>query len=755
MGKVAGNDPRAAGDGYGGMPRLMSGTVGRRLFGAGFLLLLLVPAAAAMPAVDTTAIDSAVDDAIARYHLPGIAVGVIEDGKVAHVRTVGEVVAGSGQPVTPDTIFKIASNSKAMTASVLARLVDAGKLRWDDPVAKHLPQFRMHDPWVTQHMQVRDLLIHNSGLPEGGGDLMLWPEPNRFSRADIIAGLGHIKPAYGFRSGYAYDNLLYVVAGEVAAAAGGASYEDLVRREIFEPLGLDRCRVGAFDRGEVGNVAQPHTLRDGQAVVTNADETRVPAITSAAAGGIRCSLGDMLVWARNWLAPDAAQQAWLSPGQRAEMWKIRTPMPVSQRRRDWDDTHVYGYGYGFRMADVDGEWTVSHTGTLSGMYSMMMLLPDRRSGFVMLINGDADEARTVLGEVLLKQFTAPESNPTIAGYAARIAAEPADADDASRPDTSARVPATPTDLASRLGVWRDPWFGEVSLCARGDGVRWESGKSPMLRGNVVRVGQRHLIDWDDDDLEAWLDFAGEGGDAVMTMAKSDPDGDFSYDYEDLRFVRAGDCPDTSVSAAATPAEADLVDIATLVPDIALDIRYAGADNFVGAPVDGYRAPKCYLRTAAAQALARVEAGLRRDGLRLKLFDCYRPARAVAHFVRWAGDLDDQRTKDAFYPDLDKRLLLGDYIASVSGHSRGFTTDLTLQRCDANGCTELDMGTPFDFFDPRANTDSPAATPAQRANRDRLRTAMRDGGFANYPLEWWHFTLDPLPQPAPLHDVPVE
>ena len=125
-------------------------------------------------------------------------------------------------------------------------------------------------------------------------------------------------------------------------------------------------------------------------------------------------------------------------------------------------------------------------------------------------------------------------------------------------------------------------------------------------------------------------------------------------------------------------------------------------------------------------------------------------------VRWAADLDDQRTKPVHYPDLDKRLLLGDYIASVSGHSRGFTADLTLQRCDAAGaCTPLDMGTPFDFFDPRANTDSPEATPAQRANRDRLRDAMRAGGFANYPLEWWHYTLDPVPQPAPLHDVPVE
>lgn len=499
--------------------------------------LLMLPVHAARPAIDR-----AIDDAIARYHLPGIAVGVIEDGKVVYTRTAGELEVGSGRPVTSRSLFKIASNSKAMTASVLARMVQAGRLRWDDPVVKYLPEFAMHDPWVTRHMQVRDLLVHNSGLPEGGGDLMLWPEPNAFTREDIIHGLRHIRPAYEFRSGYAYDNLLYVVAGEVAAAAGGAPYEELVRREVFEPLGLARCRVGAFDRDAVGEIAQPHGRRDGHNVVVNRDGPRIAPITSAAAGGIRCSLDDMLAWARNWLAPDARQQAWLSAAQRAEMWKPRTPMPVSARLRVWNNTHVHAYGYGFRMADVDGVWTVSHTGTLSGMYSMMMLLPDRRSGFVLMINGDAGEARTVLGEVLLKQFTAPgDTDATVAGYAARIAAEPATAARVRVPDTSARRPAAPADFHGLLGRWRDPWFGEVALCEAAGKVRWSSMKSPRLSGEVMRVGRRWLVDWETDELEAWLEVARDGDGARMTLAKVDPQGDFSSDYEDLAFVRVGDC----------------------------------------------------------------------------------------------------------------------------------------------------------------------------------------------------------------------
>jgi len=218
-------------------------------------------------------------------------------------------------------------------------------------------------------------------------------------------------------------------------------------------------------------------------------------------------------------------------------------------------------------------------------------------------------------------------------------------------------------------------------------------------------------------------------------------------------AHAADAP--KVSPARSPAEAGLTDIRTLVPDIAEDIRYAGRDNFTGAVVDGYRAPKCFLRTAAAEALARVERALRNEGYALRVWDCYRPARAVAAFVRWAGDLSDTSTKAAHYPNLGKNALLGEYIAPVSGHSRGATVDLTLMRCTTGRCEPLDMGTGFDFFDPRAHTDDPAIDAAQRANRQRLLRAMAAQGFVNYPQEWWHYSLPSAAAADTLYDVPVE
>ena len=197
----------------------------------------------------------------------------------------------------------------------------------------------------------------------------------------------------------------------------------------------------------------------------------------------------------------------------------------------------------------------------------------------------------------------------------------------------------------------------------------------------------------------------------------------------------------------------LVDAAAGVPGLAVEMRYAGMNNFVGRPIAGYEAPRCLLTPQATAALARAQAALAPAGLGLKVFDCYRPTRAVADFAAWARDPADTRMREAYYPAVDKRDLfrLG-YIAERSSHSRGSTADLTLVR-HADGA-ELDMGTPFDHFGPRSAPASPDVSPEQRANRDRLRDAMRAAGFTPYAEECWHFTLAAEPYPDTAFDVPV-
>ena len=250
----------------------------------------------------------------------------------------------------------------------------------------------------------------------------------------------------------------------------------------------------------------------------------------------------MLKWMQAWLDPS---DPWLSPQQRRAAWTAHMPMPISQRMRDWDNSHFSAYGHGWRLSDVDGQWKVAHTGTLSGMYSSLVLLPDSRNGFIILINGEGEDARTALGQALLKRWTDPEGGHDVARYGAlldrervqRAAADPL-------PDTSSRRPATRAEAAPLLGAWHDPWFGEVAICVRGEGVGFASARSPLLSGRLMRVGERWLIDWDDEgvDAEAWLHPPPRGarGDA-LTLSVVDPEADFSYDFHDLAFTRVGDC----------------------------------------------------------------------------------------------------------------------------------------------------------------------------------------------------------------------
>ncbi|UXY48695.1 M15 family metallopeptidase [Stenotrophomonas maltophilia] len=210
-----------------------------------------------------------------------------------------------------------------------------------------------------------------------------------------------------------------------------------------------------------------------------------------------------------------------------------------------------------------------------------------------------------------------------------------------------------------------------------------------------------------------------------------------------------------LSSATDASQAGLVEIRTVSPGIELDIRYAGAGNFTGARVPGYEAPACYLLAPVATALARVEADLRAQGFALRIYDCYRPVRAVQAFVAWAHDRAEQSRKSLQYPDLEKPQLLSEgYIAERSGHSRGATVDVGLLACRRDTCTPLDMGTDFDFFGPRAHTAAEGLNDAQRAHRARLLQAMARHGFSNYAQEWWHYTLQPEPDPMTAYDVPV-
>lgn len=508
------------------------------------------------PALASPELDTLFDQAMQRWNLPGMAVGVIEDGEVTYMRTAGELRAGEGDPVTPDTLFKIASNGKAMTTALLARLADQGKLAWDDPVTRHLPDFRMSDDWITEQVQVRDLVIHSSGLGPAAGDLMLWPEPNHFTRELVLQGIEHLPPASSFRTRYNYSNVMYIVAGEVAAAASGhGSYEEALRRELFEPLGLARCRVGEWRLADVGgNVAQPHMQVEGRNRVVSADGEVVQEVPMAAAGGIRCSLRDMLSWMQMWLRPEVHGlvdgEPWLSLAQRRNLWSAHTPMPLGERMREWEGANFYAYGLGWRINDSDGFFRVGHTGTLSGMFSALTLLPQKGTGFILMINGPGGDARTALSQALTAHFTRPGSGLDVNHWADRLERERAEASarpGGQVPDTSDRVAAAPVRLGAWLGEYEDPWFGPVSVCALDDGrVGFSSRRSPRVSGTVMESGGRLFVEWPDlsATAESWLELTGPdaAGRHTLALERVNPSAGSSYSFQDMALVRTGDCP---------------------------------------------------------------------------------------------------------------------------------------------------------------------------------------------------------------------
>jgi len=294
-----------------------------RMMNIGVVAALILCGATAARADPPALFDARVEQIMTEVGVPGMAVAIVEDG-VALTRGYGVRRLDTDERVDADTLFQIGSIGKAFTAAALAVLVDRGRIAWDDPVTEHIPYFQMFDPWVTREMTVRDLLVHRSGLGLGAGDLLYIPRTLR-SRADIVRALRHIAPATSFRSGYAYDNVLYVVAGQLVEEVTGATWERFMRDEVLVPAGLRTATADRADRRSTDNRAWPHGRRDGpvfgMGTQTTLDDSGSaefdPDISGAAspAGGIAASAQDMARWIAIQLGhgalPDGAGRLWL------------------------------------------------------------------------------------------------------------------------------------------------------------------------------------------------------------------------------------------------------------------------------------------------------------------------------------------------------------------------------------------------------------------------------------------------------------
>lgn len=495
-------------------------------------------------ALTSSEIDAVAVKAMRQFSVPGVAIGVIKDGTIVHTRGYGVLEIGMPEAVDDKTLFRIASNTKAMTTAALAMLVDEGKLNWDDKVVSHIPGFRLHDDWVTQEFTVTDLLTHRSGLGLGAGDLMLWPVPNSFTRQDIIHGLRYFKPASSFRTKYDYDNQMYIIAGELIPAVSGMQWEEFVDQRILGAIGAERCFAGRIPQSEMHNVAAPHAIVEGMLQVIERNRTGAAPIVSAAAGGVRCSLHDMLTWLdvllnRGTLA-DGSQL--FSEAQSRIMWSPMTIRETSDEDFNRDRTHFKAYGLGWRLADVHGYKEVSHTGTFTGSMSYVTLIPELDLGVVVLINASSSNARMAIMYSIVRPYLGVADIDWIAYFSTdddQSGGEGAGIEELAYQDGSVDAP-----LSRYAGRYQDSWFGDVIICMYGNELWFESVKSPRMKGRLWPYRDHTFIArWSDRTLQgdAFVVFDGIESDAedTISMHAISKDADFSFNYGDLAFRRVG------------------------------------------------------------------------------------------------------------------------------------------------------------------------------------------------------------------------
>ncbi len=506
---------------------------------AASLTLSLVALDAQLPTGAPPDLDAVVARAMKTFEVPGLALALLKDGRVVATKGYGVRTLGEQTPVDARTLFGIASNTKAFTATALGLLVEEGRLRWDAPVIDYLPWFQMSDPYVTREMTIRDLLVHRSGLGLGAGDLLWWPA-STYNRREIARRLRYVPLETSFRSAYAYDNVLYLVAGEVIEAISGQSWEDFVQSRILAKVGMSSSNVRHSAAAGGGNVATPHARVEGRVrpIAPFASDNTNPA------GGINSCAEDMAKWLNVQLS-----QGQLADGSRLfseatgrQLTTMVTPIGIGQPPPELEDIRpsFNGYGLGFALRDYRGHKLVTHTGGLPGYVSRVAMIPDLRLGVAILTNQESGGAFDSVADSILDFYLGAPPHDWVAAFAAvedRRRSEDAAVDRKSTGQRDARSgPSLP--LQRYTGKYRDAWYGDVTIAAANGSLTVQFDHTPALAGTLEHWQQDTFVArWTDRELraDAFITFAlnPDGSIESARMRAVSPETDFSFDFQDL------------------------------------------------------------------------------------------------------------------------------------------------------------------------------------------------------------------------------
>jgi CubicO group peptidase (beta-lactamase class C family) len=513
-----------------------------------------VPAAAGAASLRLDHLDADVERVMKLFDVPGIAIAVVKDGQVLAARGFGVRKLGAPEKVDGKTLFEVASNSKAFTAAALAMLVDEGKLAWDDPVTKHLPDFQMYDAYVTHEMTVRDLLTHRSGLGLGAGDLLWWPTTS-FSTDEIIHKLRYIQPSTSFRSSYAYDNLLYIVAGKIVAAKSGKTWGETIHERILTPVGMASTTTSLAENAGNPNVANAHSKINDKIAAVKA----MPVPNAVGAVGINTNAEDIARWMNVLLAQgklpaaagagagtDGKEARLFSAKQARELWTAQTPMRTGEPNAKLAGTRANfaAYGLGFQLRDYHGRLLALHSGALQGFYSKVVLVPEEKLGIAILTNAESGGSLNALQWQLLGRLVDKDDKSDWIGAVSAVeeemhAKEKARLAKAGAARSAKSQPSLPRSAYD--GDYQDPWYGIASIKHVGGRQVLSLSRTPDLTGELEHYQHdTFIVRWKERNFnaDAYVTFAlnPDGSIERMKMQPISTETDFSYDFQDLSFT---------------------------------------------------------------------------------------------------------------------------------------------------------------------------------------------------------------------------
>ena len=447
------------------------------------LLLLIFPVFALAQGLDEKLreIDIYAEKARADWNVPGMAIAIIKDDKVVFAKGYGTRELGKTDKVDENTLFAIASNSKAFTTASLAILADEGKLGWDDKVIKHLPEFELADAYVTREMTIRDLVSHRSGFDTFSGDL-LWYETT-YKDDEILKRLRYLKPKTSFRSSYGYQNLMFIAAGKVIERVSGKPWSQFVSERILTPIGMLRTTTTIRDLNSKGNYSMPHNESGGTLRVLHLGNVD----SAAAVGGLNSSVADVAKWLRLQLGRGKYEGKQIfSEKQSWEMWQQNTAIPISQAGAKFIPTrHFSGYGLGWFLWDYQGRKVVSHGGGLDGMISETAMMPEENLGLVVLTNSETP-VNVIMQNKIFDAFLNAPKRDWSAEYLSRAKnGKTAETEERAKLE-AARVANTKPSLVIKdyAGTYSGSLYGDVTVAEENGKLVLRMLPSPNFVGDL-------------------------------------------------------------------------------------------------------------------------------------------------------------------------------------------------------------------------------------------------------------------------------